>query len=144
MNREKLVLQLVRDADGYPPVDYERVWIERIDESTGRLDNIPFFSRDVALGDVVKIEQVGDELRYVSTLKRSGNSLFRVVYYPPTDPAELRRRIEKLGCETEMDASHTLIAVSAPSGDHVKRLQALLAAGENKGELGYEEAILFE
>ena len=142
MKRERLVLRLERDEDGYPPVDLERIWIEQIDENTAKVDNIPFFSKEVALGDVVRFEKFGEELRYVSTVRRSGNSLVRVVYYPPADPTELRRCIEELGCETELDAAHTLIAVSVPPGEHIKSLQAFLEASESKGESGYEEAIL--
>jgi Domain of unknown function (DUF4265) len=142
MTRARLVLRLERDDDGYPPVEFERLWIEKIDDSTAIVDNIPFFSRDVALGDLVAFEEVGDELRYVATVKRSGNSLVRVVYYSPTDPTELRRRIEELGCETELDAAHSLIAISVPLGDHLARLQAFLTSSEAHGDLGYEEAIL--
>ncbi len=142
MKRAKLIFRLQRDEDGYPPVDFEGLWVQLIGDDMGTIDNIPFFCRDVALGDVVKFERIGDELRYVSTVKRSGNSLIRVVYYPPADPAELRRRIEEFGCETELNASHSLIAVSIPVETDLVSVQEFLASGEKRGELGYEEPIL--
>jgi hypothetical protein len=142
MTRAKIVMRLEHDESGYPPVDFEGLWVLLIDETTAIIDNIPFFSREVALADVVRVVKIDDELRYVSTLKRSGNSLIRVVYYPPTDPVQLRQRIEEYGCETEHDAAHTLIAVSVPPAGDLRRLQGFLASAEERNELGYEEPIL--
>ncbi|WP_081426063.1 DUF4265 domain-containing protein [Sorangium cellulosum] len=142
MKRGILVFPLERDEEGYPPVDYERVWVTLVDENSAIIDNIPFFCRDVALGDTVRYQAGdGDELLYVSMIKRSGNSLLRVLYYE-NDPSELRKLLEELGCETELDASHNLIAVSVPPGDKLERVQKILAEKEAQGELGYEEAIL--
>lgn len=142
MTRVKVVFQLQRDEDGYPPVDLEGLWAELIDESTARIDNIPFFSREVALGDIVKFAKVGDEFRYTATVEHSGNSLVRVVYYSPVDPAKLRRQIDGFGCETELDEQHTLIAVSVPPAGDLHGLQEFLQVGETRGEVGYEEALL--
>lgn len=134
---------LERDEDGYPPVDYEGVWVEKLTETSGIIDNIPFFCRDVSLGDTVRFEMIDDELRYVSTLETSGNSLLRVLYYD-TDPSELRRLLEELGCETELDTIHRLIAVSVPAGGTLGQVQKFLLAKEARGEVGYEEALLAE
>src|SRR5687768_5168122 len=101
MSRVKMIVPLKRVSDGYPPVDFEGLWVELIDDATARVDNIPFFCRDLALGDVVKVVHDGTEFRYLSTVRRSGNSLIRVVYYPPAVPDDLRRLIEAFGCETE-------------------------------------------
>ncbi|MGK4008269.1 DUF4265 domain-containing protein [Sorangium sp. So ce1036] len=142
MSRGRLVFPLERDEDGYPPVDYERVWVILIDENSAIIDNIPFFCREVALGDTVRYRTGdGNELFCVSTLKRSGNSLIRVLYYE-ADPSDLRRSLEQLGCETELDVSHSLIAVSVPPGDKLEKVQKVLAEKESQGELGYEEALL--
>jgi hypothetical protein len=64
------------------------------------------------------------------------------VYYPPTDPQALRAHLESMGCETELDAAHTLIAVNLPPRAALAEIQAFLMAGEAAGQLGYEEAIL--
>jgi hypothetical protein len=140
MSREKLIFRLQRDEDGYPPVDYEGVWIQRVDESSGIVDNIPFFCRDASLGDTVTFQLVGNEMQYVATIKRSGNSLIRVLYYD-ADPSAIRLLIEELGCETELDPNHRLLAVSVPPGK-LPQVQAFLAAKEAQGLIGYEEAIL--
>jgi hypothetical protein len=140
---EKLTFRLRRDEDGYPPVDYESVWMKRLDETTGVIDNIPLFCRDAALGDTVTFRLVGDENQYVSTIERSGNSLLRALYYD-SDALTLRRELEVLGCETELDTGHRLIAVSVPPAGRLNLVRAFLAGKEAAGELGYEEAILVE
>jgi hypothetical protein len=142
MMRFKVVFLLERDESGYPPVDAEGLWVEAIDDHIARIDNIPFFVRDATLGDTIEYETEHGEPRYVATLERSGNSLIRVVCYPEADPAELRGQIEKFGCETELDANHSLIAINVPPEGDLKGLQTFLQLREASGDIGYEEPIL--
>jgi hypothetical protein len=142
MTRSKVVFLLERDESGYPPVDAESVWVELLDDRRAQIDNIPFFVREATLGDIVMYSREGEELRYLSTLHRSGNSLVRVVCYPKADPTQMRRQIEKFGCETEYDSNHGLIAVNVPPTGDLEGLRAFLELGEDQGEIGYEEPIL--
>ncbi len=73
MAHQKMSVKLVQDAEGYPPIGVERVWIEELSVGTGRADCIPFFSREIALGDVVEFVVEDGERWYKRTIKRSGN-----------------------------------------------------------------------
>lgn len=143
MAHRKLSVKLIHDAEGYPPVGVERIWMEELSEETGCADSIPFFSRDVALGDIVEFVVEDGERWYERTVRRSGNSLFRAVYYPGVDLAALRSSLKGLGCETELDEAHTLVSISVPP-NCVTAVQAFLAEAEGRGEVGYEEAILVQ
>lgn len=134
-------VKLVQDAEGYPPIGVERVWIEELSVGTGRVDSIPFFSRGIALGDVVEFVVEDGERWYRSTIKRSGKSLFRAVYYPSADLAALRRSLKGLGCETELDEAHSLVSINVPPSS-VTAVQVFLAEAETRGDVGCEEAIL--
>ncbi len=143
MAHRKLSLKVIQDAEGYPPVGVERVWMEELSEETGCVDSISFFSRDVALGDIVEFVVDDGERWYKRTIKRFGNALFRAVYYPSADVAALRSSLKGLGCETELDEAHTLVSISVPP-NCVTAVQAFLAEAEGSGEVGYEEAILVQ
>lgn len=142
MSRFKVVFLLKPDESGYPPVDAEGLWVESLDGRTARVDNIPFFVQEATLGDVIEYAKEDGELRYVSTLLRSKNSLLRVVCYSQADPAQIRNEIERFGCETEFDSAHGLIAVNVPPEGDLEGLQRFLHLRETRGEIGYEEPIL--
>ena len=52
--RLKVVFKLEVDDEGWPPAGSERLWAVRVGEDTARLENIPFFVRGYASGDVVR------------------------------------------------------------------------------------------
>lgn len=137
---KKIVFPLEQDDDGYPPVNYERLWAEELPEGGFKVDNIPFFSREVALGDCIEATEEEGELRFERLVEESENSLIRVVYFDGTDPREIRRELDQLGCKTELDQDHTLIAVNVPKDVSLAAVQAFLATGGERWD--YEEAIL--
>src|SRR5262245_55766000 len=114
MPHQKIFFSLEQDEAGYPPVGVESVWAIETNDGDFIIDNIPFFTCQATLGDVVEVERIDEELRYVSTRKRSGNSLLRVVFFEGHDPSRLRSDLTKLGCSTELSHLQSLIAVNVP------------------------------
>ena len=53
---KKLFLNL-EVIDGYPPVSMESVWAEVTEESYFKINNIPFYSKEVSFGDIVSVIQ---------------------------------------------------------------------------------------
>jgi Domain of unknown function (DUF4265) len=142
MSQAKMLFRLDRDDEGYPPVDIERLWCEEIGAGEFTLDNIPFFTRQATLGDVVEGQRLGDEIFYLSTLERSQNSLLRVVFFDGRDPSALRAELAKLGCSSEQSHLQSLIAVNVPPSVNIADVRNLLNEGCEKGFWDYEEPIL--
>jgi len=140
----KLVFPLEPDDDGYPPVAAESVWVTEQEPGRYRIENIPFFAKHAALGDLVEATIEDGVLTYKRTANHCGNSLVRVVYYEGTDPAEVRRELDGMGCATEWDAAHSLIAVHIPASVALKSVQAFLQRGAEADRWGYEEALLMQ
>jgi hypothetical protein len=139
---QKVLFRLRRDDEGYPPADVEGVWAEETGDGGFIIDNIPFFTREATLGDVVEATRSGDELFYASTRERSGNSLLRVVFFDGHDPSALRSELAKLGCSTEQSHLQSLIAVNVPPAINIDEVRALLDDGSRNGFWDYEEPIL--
>lgn len=142
MPHQKVLFRLERDDEGYPPVDVEGVWAEETGDGGFIIDNIPFFTRQATLGDVVEVTRMGDDIFYLSTQERSGNSLVRVVFFDGHDPSSLRSDLAKLGCSTEQSHLQSLIAVNVPSTVKIDAVRTLLDEGCSKGFWDYEEPIL--
>lgn len=143
MTRTKIFFPLIPDEDGYPPVAEESVWAHDVDGGHFALDNIPFFATVATLGDVVAARMEGGVLIYQRTVRHCGNSLVRIAYRD-TDPAEIRRRLEEMGCSSELDAHHKLIAVNIPKDVDLGFVQSFLQRGASDDKWGYEEPLLMQ
>lgn len=142
MPHQKIIFRLEQDEEGYPPVGVESVWAIEADDGDFIIDNIPFFTRQATLGDVVEVKRMGEELLYISTRERSGNSLLRVVFFEGHDPSKLRSDLAKLGCSTEQSHLRSLIAVNVPPTVQIDEVRTLLDEGCSNGCWDYEEPIL--
>ncbi len=142
MTKRRITFILKQDEDGYPPVVAERVWADRIGSDLYRLDNIPFFATAATLGDIVRVEDVDGELRFSGVVVPSGNSLIRVLCYDSADVALIRQKISAMGCSTEYDATHGLIAISVPPGVRLDQVYAAFEKQLRAGSVDYEEALL--
>lgn len=139
----KVHFRLVQDEDGYPPVSVESVWAGA-GTSGGEyvIDNVPFFAREATIGDVVQVHDEGGHLWFDKVLRRSGNSLMRVVFFDHAAVESVNERLMGFGCSTEYFKAHNLLAVSIPSGVNLREVQGYLQAEVSAGTLDYEEPIL--
>lgn len=135
--------RLDQDEDGYPPVAVESVWAKKtVTPHEYVLDNVPFFARDATVGDVVIARDEDGHLWFEKIVVRSGNSLLRVVFFDRSCVDEIRKHLESLGCSTEYDKAHNLVAVSVPPSVALTAIQDYLRAESDAERIDYEEAIL--
>ena len=78
---KKLFLNL-EVIDGYPPVSMESIWAEVTEEGYLKINNIPFYSKEISLGDIVSgIQTEENYLLYDKTIIQSKNSTLRIVFF---------------------------------------------------------------
>lgn len=140
--RTKVLFDLERIDEDYPPVSVESVWADEIRSGIFVIDNIPFFATQAALGDTVSTVLKGGLAYYASTLASSGNSLVRVVLFDKTNPQPLRDSLAALGCASELSHINSLIAISVARDSNWEKVHKLLVDGFNQGSWDYEEALL--
>ena len=136
----KITFRLVQDADGYPPVHYESMWARSLPDGTYEIENIPFYSYDVAVGDVVKAQDVDGELFYVERVRESGNSVIRMLIYDRGELDSVRAELRALGCDLEGDG--VLLAVNVPADVPYTPIFRFLTEGDRAKRWGFEEAVL--
>ena len=136
----KLLFRLERDPDGYPPVDVEGIWAIVQADGSYEIDNIPFFARGVAVGDVVSAKRIDDEFFFEKLLRPSGHSLVRIIVYDEAEVPKLCSELKSLGCDLELDG--TLVAVDVPAEVPYTPICRLLEAGSDAERLGFQEAVL--
>lgn len=142
----KLIIPLEQDEDGYPPAGSERLWAFQVGEGRYKIDNIPFFARDLALGDIVSaIHEEGAEegvLRYQQVLQPSGHSTFRILIQDESEVPEVCRLLEQLGCGTERSHLPRLVAIDIPPSVSLEAVREALAPGCAQDRWEHEESCL--
>jgi hypothetical protein len=139
----KVYFNLVRDEDGYPPVAVESLWAAPDSKSSGYvIDNVPFFVRDVTIGDTVRVREEDGNHWFDGLVSRSQNSLIRVVFFDRTTVDEISEQLVALGCSTEFLREHNIMAVSVPFSTNLADVQAFLQAEVSAGRVDFEEPIL--
>lgn len=142
----KIIVPLEQDEDGYPPVGSERLWAFDMGEGRYQLDNIPFFARDLAWGDVVSAvpEEGADEgvLRYQRVLQPSGHSTFRILVQDVSQVPEVCSLLEQLGCDTERSHLPRLVAIDIPPTVPLAAVRQVLSPGVSQERWDYEESCL--
>ena len=100
---KKLFLNL-EVIDGYPPVSMESIWVEVTEEGYFKVNNIPFYSKEISLGDIVSgIQTEENYLLYDKTIIHSKNSTLRIVFFNENQKFKdkILAKLINLGCESE-------------------------------------------
>ena len=130
------------DGDTAGQYELESMWA--LPHSDGyQLDNIPFYAREVANGDVVTAQRGSDgELWYDKLVKPSGHSTIRLWFARPEDVQQTRDELRALGCPSELSELPRLVAVDVPPNVPYSSVRAKLEQGEREGLFEFEEACL--
>ena len=116
------------------------MWTSRRADGTYEIENIPFYSYDVAVGDVVKAQDVDGELFYLERVRESGNSVIRMLIYDRQEMDSIRAELRALGCDSEGDG--VVLAVNVPANEPYAPIFRFLTAGDRAKRWGFEEAVL--
>ncbi len=135
----KVYFDLQPDENGYPPAESEFLWCTPTKHGTYLIDNIPFFVRDISVGDEISAEK-GRRLQFTGLLEKSKNSTVRVLMKKPARTAGLRKQLSDLGCGTELMDELSLVAVSIPPDAQISEALAFLDKEAEKGLIGIEES----
>jgi hypothetical protein len=137
--------RLTRDEDGRapaegrpPPVDSEGLWATPLGEGRYRIENVPWFARNLAAGDVVSaVEHEGDRW-IMQGLEWSGHLTVRVAH---RDPAAVLEALADLGVRGESAApAYEIMALDIPPDADFRAIRARLRAGKSAGTWDYDEA----
>ncbi|HHK6020873.1 TPA: DUF4265 domain-containing protein [Neisseria subflava] len=109
---KKIFFKLIIE-DNYPPVSEESIWGVDLGNNLFKINNIPFYSKDVSFDDTVSVVDIDGVLHYKKTIKSSGNSTIRIIFFDGKEIEDCINAIQKMGCDYEKFSS-TFIAINIP------------------------------
>ena len=131
--------------DDWPPVSAESLWVEPIGDGKFRIDNSPFFVRNIAVGDLVEGAEVLDEpVKFVGKISSGGHSTVWVITLNDKIGESLKGGIRELGCHVEGSPWPSLISIDVPSGSHLGELHRLLREVASTGQIEFVDACVVE
>lgn len=110
-----------------------------------QIDNIPFYAREVALGDVVSARPASDGALIFDRLVRpSGHSTVRLWFAAEhQDQVQgVRDHLRTLGCASELSDLPRLVAVDVPPEIDYAAIRVVLEDYERRAICEFEEACL--
>lgn len=138
----RIVFKLQQDESGYPPSEWERLWAKELPDGSYEIDNLPFYVREISLGDRVSAVRREGELHFERLLLPSRNSTIRVLVKHPEQVEPTRQELRQMGVESEVsDLPRMFAALLPPEGDAQKVLQ-FLDERAAAGELSFEESAI--
>ncbi len=140
----KLRFRLDRDEDGWPPAESEGLWAKAQGGDTYRIENTPWFVRNLAAGDIVRANAGSDGVLWATEKATwSGHCTIRVI--PRADgplQGDLQAVLDaftSLGVTGEGAQQYGMVALDVPAGSDAAPVKALLLAGEGDGRWDFEE-----
>ncbi len=126
----------------------ETLWAEAVNEEYGyyRLDNIPFYIPEVAIGDVVwaAYSKAEEMLTYRKTIEYSGNStVHAIITDSHTDIDKIAEMFTQLGCKSEK-LNQRYFALNVPAAVDYEPVNKQLNELRKGSIIDYAESCLSE
>ncbi|MFD2967197.1 DUF4265 domain-containing protein [Sphingobacterium bambusae] len=119
----------------------ESVWAEKVGDHY-KLDNIPFYARGYAWGDVLAVQEKDGQLVVSYLIEESGHSTVRMIFNDVSDVQPTRDELTALGCSSEISHIAVLIAVDIPPKVSYGLVKLFLDKGEQENKWEYEEGCI--
>ncbi|MYZ34511.1 MULTISPECIES: DUF4265 domain-containing protein [unclassified Streptomyces] len=145
-DRVRVLFPLEQD-DGWPPVASERLWAIPVDVDLVRIDNVPWFVRDLSLNDIVRTRtDPRGALEAVRKISWSGNCTVRIIPYEPGrfsgDSQAIIDIFSPLGVQAEGIEQFGMIALNVPPSADISGVKGLLIRGSEADWWDYEESCI--
>lgn len=137
VKRDNLVKVLVLLDPTLTGCASESLWATRLGRDLYRIENIPFFAPDMALGDIIEAKMGVKGLQFRRSVKASGSRTVQVAFWLLSSMDEINsfvRRIEKAGAGVERWSPHRL-ALNIEEGSSWSKVVKLLRAKEQARKL---------
>jgi hypothetical protein len=138
MIKKKVVL-VYKDLEGN--IAEESIWVN----STGeyyQIDNIPFYAPNLALNDIVSVEEDNGTLFFDKLIEPSGHSTIQILFFKEKEAKRVLKEIEQLNCKWEGMKDKPYYAIDIPFAIDYSTIKNLLDDELSKGTLDYKEACL--
>ena len=121
----KVLFHLEQDEDGYPPFSIEGLWCKKASNDTYIVDNVPFYTYGISLGDEICVTEEDGEYHFQSIVNPSGNSTLRV-HFNDKRMQMVRDKLLDMGCKVEISNLSSFVSINVPQEVSLKVVEDVL------------------
>lgn len=140
---QKVLFTLENDGDGYPPIEYELLNVTAISSDTFRIENAPFFVREVSYNDVVRATQsdLKEQFEFVEVVEESTFTSISIIILDKVMDVFLMDLLRGLDCVIEYGefGMFRMLSVAIPATTDYHALRGQLEVLESQNKLSFEE-----
>lgn len=138
----KVLFHLEQDEDGYPPFSIEGLWCKKASNDTYIVDNVPFYTYGISLGDEICVTEEDGEYHFQSIVNPSGNSTLRV-HFNDKRMQMVRDKLLDMGCKVEISNLPSFISINVPQEVSLKVVEDVLTNMQKECDsLAYEHGVV--
>jgi len=104
--------------------------------------SVPSFAKNLAYGDIVKVELDEDEYHFEELVKESGHSVIHIVFFNLSDKEEIITTLEEFGCRVNTNIADNYLAIDIPPLITYLNIKAYLDKQQMQNILDYSESCL--
>lgn len=143
MKHIKVDFKLEVDQDDFPPIAVETLNGTLLDNGLVRIDNVPFFVEDIAIGDLVQCDKAPncEHYQFSSVVDEGPNKSISIILIDDSVKEGLYQTLKKFGCYCEYgEFQHfNMFAVNCGETVNFVELQSYLMESELNGKISYAE-----
>lgn len=128
--------------EGQQNEQIESMWASKTGDNY-KLENIPFYVSEYALGDIVSAENNDGNLFVKELIEESGNSTIQIIFFDRSIVEKIRNELKNMGCSSEGSERFYYVAVNIPSNvDYFGLVKRYLDNGQKEDLWDYCEACI--
>ena len=113
-DEQKILFQLFQDEDDWPPFSVESIWSAKLESHVYRLNNVPYFAKNISIGDVIRTQEIDEQEWFLEVQKESANSTVHVFCFDKVKRDNLQTWAKLNHCTWEYAFKQQYIALSIP------------------------------
>ncbi|PLK42062.1 DUF4265 domain-containing protein [Emticicia sp. TH156] len=125
-------------------ISEETLWSEILENGYYKIDNIPLYAPNLALNDIINVEDDDGVLYFDSIIEYSGHSTLQIVFIMEEKSMEILAKLVDFGCSWEGMKNTAYFAIDVPPNADYSEIKKYLNEKYQRGILDYKEACLSE
>lgn len=131
-----------RDDTCWPPEPFEKLPARHVSGDQYQLLETPFFTKEVARGDIVAVVKDKGQMWADHLVKEGGHSAVQIALHALSERRWLQESVEALGCVFFSGWRKRLFAVDVPPEVNHRLLRDFLLEGKARNAWGIQEGAL--
>ena len=104
--------------------------------------SIPAFAKNLAYGDIVKVESEDEEFHFAEFIKESGHSVIHIVIFNLAEKENLIANLKGFGCGVNIDVSDNYLVIDVPALTNYSNFKKYLDQQQLQNIIDYSESCL--